>query len=652
MKKSYFIMLMALAFLLQGCRSGDLAEIQDNPTETQHSSKNYASLDKFLQVTGIRKDDLYKDLSFSKETSSDEEFEVNTNKILETIKNQQVTAFSFIVYPKNGSTVEQQNNKDVFYNMAYLKKGNHWEKYILKYTVEKGWLSSLDTQPNKPFNGSITMIYPNAAASKTYVCGFSAVPVFYCWAGHTDPNDDDCGSCWHWNTTSILCDDGSTANPNPDDGTGNGGASGFETNLPTEEYEAMMVQKFASFINNFNLNSYGFSTELKSKLFHLYLSLQEDDYIIGQLLSASPTNSPQKANLLNWAIDYFNENLSTMPVNELTTSTKSFLTWGSNFFIQNPQFNSHFSMHPEDLEKIKLKGVNYTKADQVEMANKLTPIFVELIIAEQNNTISQVNVQNPIWKFAKDYMIYLIKSNAPKAVEYGRIIYEHSNKYFKTHPNSLQKVNDFIDFMKAGVLAEVPIVTNPHYMKWTDVLVCWLFEIGDFPVNDSAGYGNLPTIGFAGADYTISGDPSSIIPMRYLSAHRIKNGIPDENSVLGIKKKAIDNIKLGNYESIQGNWVFGSDATVDTIVKLDGMQFCIGSYQPIVYITPLGGNQYKLMFIIKNKTGWTSGTRGLNDYNGDPTDDSIITDQPRGTGVHLGGTIAETFGWYEIITVN
>ncbi|WP_394665724.1 hypothetical protein, partial [uncultured Chryseobacterium sp.] len=113
-------------------------------------------------------------------------------------------------------------------------------------------------------------------------------------------------------------------------------ASGFETNLPTEEYEAMMVQKFASFINNFNLNSYGFSTELKSKLFHLYLSLQEDDYIINQLLSASPTNSPQKANLLNWAIDYFNENLSTMPVDELTTSTKSFLTWGSNFFIQNP----------------------------------------------------------------------------------------------------------------------------------------------------------------------------------------------------------------------------------------------------------------------------------------------------------------------------
>lgn len=332
--------------------------------------------------------------------------------------------------------------------------------------------------------------------------------------------------------------------------------------------------------------------------------------------------------------------------------TANFLYWVLTHFMNNSQTADYFKNHLDDLEKIKLEGIDYSKSDQIQMANALAPIFTELIIAEQNNTVNQINVQNPIWKFAKDYMIYLIKNNAPKAVEYGRIIYEHSNKYFKTHPNSLQKVNDFIEFMKIGVLAEVPIITNPHYMKWTDVLVCWLFEIGDFPVNDSAGYGNLPTIGFAGADYTISGDPSSIIPMRYLSAHRIKNGIPDENSVLGIKKKAIDNIKLGNYESVQGNWIFGSDATVDTIVKLDGMQFCIGSYQPIVYITPLGGNQYKLTFIIKNKTGWTSGTRGLNDYNGDPTDDSIITDQPRGTGVHLGGTIAETFGWYEIITVN
>ncbi|PIF44412.1 hypothetical protein CLU96_1380 [Chryseobacterium sp. 52] len=132
----------------------------------------------------------------------------------------------------------------------------------------------------------------------------------------------------------------------------------------------------------------------------------------------------------------------------------------------------------------------------------------------------------------------------------------------------------------------------------------------------------------------------------------MKNGIPDENYVLGVRKIAIDQIKIGVCIPLQRNWTFGSDATINTIIKLNGIQFCIGSYQPIVYITSLSDYQNKLTFIIKNKTGWLSGTRGLNDYNGDPTDDSIIPDQPRGTGVHLGGTIAETFSWYEIVTVN
>ena len=81
------------------------------------------------------------------------------------------------------------------------------------------------------------------------------------------------------------------------------------------------------------------------------------------------------------------------------------------------------------------------------------------------------------------------------------------------------------------------------------------------------------------------------------------------------------------------------------------MQFCLGSYQTDVYITSLGNNKYELTYIVKNKTGWTSVSRGLNDYNGNPTDDSIIPDKPRGTGLHLGGTIGETFGWKEIIII-
>ena len=358
--------------------------------------------------------------------------------------------------------------------------------------------------------------------------------------------------------------------------------------------------------------------------------------------------STEAVNLINWANTFFTQNPTTTWAQFLPM-----LTFVHSFLQENTNVSSHFSQYPEDLNKILFKGLNYNNISDVTFANKFASAFAEILIAEKNNTVSQINIQDFTWKAAKDYMIYLIKQNAASAVKYGRVIYEDSSEYFSQHPNSLQKVNDFLEYLKVGVETEAQVITNPKYMKWTDILLCWLFELGDFPVNDTTGF-TLPTIGFSGSDYTISGITTPyVIPMRYLSAHKMKNGVPEANSVLDIRKRAIDQIKnTGSTAPLNLEWVFGSDATVETITKLDGMQFCLGSYRTDVYINALGNNQYKLTFVIKNKTGWQSGTRGLNDYNGNPTDDSIIPDKPRGTGVHLGGTIGETFGWQEIITVN
>ncbi len=411
-----------------------------------------------------------------------------------------------------------------------------------------------------------------------------------------------------------------------------------------------MVQKFASFINNFNLNSYGFSTELKSKLFHLYLSLQEDDYIINQLLSASPTNSPQKANLLNWAIDYFNANLSTMPVDELTTSTKSFLTWGSNFFIQNPQFNSHFSMHPEDLEKIKFSNFNPTDNNEFQMANSMAKMVIEYLIADKNGTTSSLQSNWIGWNLVKEAMKSFVKTNIVLAVKLGRWIYEFADAYFPAL--NIPLINLKLAELKAELAFANTFNTNPNTMQWKDIVLCWLFEYGNFPVNTTAGYSPIPTIGFAGTDYVISGIPNQLNQMRYLANHKtLANGSLSPGSINFLRSEVIKQIKLGNLNTYGGNWGFGFDAMVDTIKELDGLQYCLGSYQTTVNIASLGNSQYKLTFIVRNKTGWESGTRGLNDYDGDSTNDSIIPDKPRGQGIHLGGTIGETFGWYEIITI-
>lgn len=373
------------------------------------------------------------------------------------------------------------------------------------------------------------------------------------------------------------------------------------------------------------------------------------DYLVANSFSSdAQAYISERLNIVgNWM------KLQDNSTDEKLLKNHQFAYWTLNYLaFENPDVSNHFMLHPEDVKKIKFKNLDYSNYYDVTFASKYASAFTEILIAEKSNTVSQINIQDITWKAAKEYMIYLIKQNAASTVKYGRVIYEHSSEYFSQHPNSLAKVNEFLEYLKAGVESEAQVIYDPKYMKWTDILLCWLFELGDFPVNDSAGYGNIPTIGFSGSDYTISGIPSpNIIPMRYLSAHKMKNGIPDANSVLDLKGKAIDNIKIGVLTPIHGDWVFGSDATVETITKLDGMQFCLGSYSTDVFINALGNNQYKLTFIIKNKTGWQSGTRGLNDYNGNPLDDSIIPDKPRGTGVLLGGTIGETFGWQEIINV-
>lgn len=125
----------------------------------------------------------------------------------------------------------------------------------------------------------------------------------------------------------------------------------------------------------------------------------------------------------------------------------------------------------------------------------------------------------------------------------------------------------------------------------------------------------------------------------------------DPKSIVGLRKWAIDNIKIGNLQAFSDEWIFGTDATISTITKLDGLQFCLGSYITNVSIKSLGNQKYELTFVIKNKTGWKSGTRGLNDYDGNPNNDSILDNKDRGVGIHLGGTIGETFYWKEIVTV-
>jgi len=142
--------------------------------------------------------------------------------------------------------------------------------------------------------------------------------------------------------------------------------------------------------------------------------------------------------------------------------------------------------------------------------------------------------------------------------------------------------------------------------------------------------------------------------MRYLVAHKtLGNGSLSKNSVMFLRDRTLKQLKnSGSLSTVSGTWGFEWDATTDTIKKKDGLQFCLGSYDTAIYITQINVKKFELTFIIKNKTGWESGTRWLNDNDRNPHNDSVLNDKPRGVGIHLGGTIAQTYGWKETITIS
>ncbi|MCE4063649.1 hypothetical protein LXM63_00950 [Chryseobacterium gleum] len=91
--------------------------------------------------------------------------------------------------------------------------------------------------------------------------------------------------------------------PNPDSPGGNTGGYGT---LPYSDDSDLMLAKYQQFSNIFHINTYGFTSTLRTKLFYLYLYQYEDQYTVSKLLTYFGT----KPDILNNAVDMFTENAS------------------------------------------------------------------------------------------------------------------------------------------------------------------------------------------------------------------------------------------------------------------------------------------------------------------------------------------------------
>lgn len=144
MKKTYFLMLLALVFFLSGCRS----EIENISAErdTDHGKSRNISLE---QLTAVMGNSFTGKISvpnkLSKNSLSD--FIIDPEKIVQIDHSSSYTSISMAVKPV-------QEDKDYgFYNLIIEKENGTIHKTIYKYIPDMDWAIKYRNNETEPYKG-------------------------------------------------------------------------------------------------------------------------------------------------------------------------------------------------------------------------------------------------------------------------------------------------------------------------------------------------------------------------------------------------------------------------------------------------------------------------------------------------------------------
>lgn len=251
--KTLYLWAVLLLFLTiaNACRN----DINLNEHSHQHhSSAKFVSFKKFQEVTKIPSKTFFLQTLNNRITNKNQDFndfDIDTTQIRQTLRNNQIEAFSFHVYPKADSL---SNVNNVFYNLAYIKQtDNSWNRFIVKYTsIDNNYLINLQNNPTLKFQGtSEVLTSENSSSRQIGLCSFTSdVEMWNCPYGHTKIQDCLEGTlgynccyghgCVSFNTVTVIkeCSDGSSGGGTPptDDPPQGGGSDGngseFDVNLP------------------------------------------------------------------------------------------------------------------------------------------------------------------------------------------------------------------------------------------------------------------------------------------------------------------------------------------------------------------------------------------------------------------------------------
>ncbi|WP_312922895.1 hypothetical protein [Empedobacter brevis] len=558
----------------------------------------------------------------NKFSKSAETVSIDGEKNVFVIDKNGTRSYSVIFYNENGFDIlvynkgKNESSMIVQFIPSDKTKNNSFEDFtgIVKYFSLKGTLLGENKFENaKPI---VTPVDPQTS-NKSNNCTSTTVTIaFPCNSGKHYPGDScELGGSErayyeYYTYTSCYVDEfpypdgGGGGFGNPDPGPGGGGGSGLSE------------VAFTIYLNT------------NANLLQKYISLSDDKKQYIEYLFFS-----QAQYLTEFAINLLSSNSSI----ELYQFVK-WVDWYKGYKLNNSSVESYFMQNPQDLDVIFYTDVDFSNAEDVDFVNTSTNTIVDLLINNKNNTLSNLDYSWPNLDNLKQKVKNAISKGIYTTAKYTRdYLYIPMVKVGKKYPSTIYWSNKGID--KIRLEAVTPMVNfNENTMNWSDLFNIWLFEL------TPNKYANN-IINFTNSSNIINGNN-----IYNPSTNAVKNFPKGEPSILPIVKTKLANgtFTVGS-PAIIGYFNYNVNAFYSTLSNANiGIQM-LGSFPINAKVLSKSGNTAVVQFYIYNDLGWESGTRFIKGENGTPNQ-GIIKNKDVGSGLHLGGTITNTFTWTETVT--
>jgi hypothetical protein len=298
-----------------------------------------------------------------------------------------------------------------------------------------------------------------------------------------------------------------------------------------------------------------------------------------------------------------------------------------------------------------IKNLNLTTEEFTYITNNDENVVdIALIFDEDNNLAENKIVAEGLVEFLSSESLNTLNINAAKnlalkqtvkdAISAGvistakiiRKVYTALNAITNRYPSLITSVNTY---MINPIRAEANTLTNldAQTMTWKDLFQTWLFELGSFPMVN-------------GQPHLQISDNANIITGNGINNPTV-NAFKNLSPVNSLRIKTRDDLRDGfsNAGAIKSEYfTYNVNAFYGTIAEQNMAKIFLGSFSTNCTVISKTSNSANVIFRSDNVSGWESGTRFIKTQSGNV---GIIPNKARGTGLNLGGNIAETFQWSE-----